>query len=145
VNMPQTLAAESHAGSGLGPADLRHALRTPLNHIIGFSEILLEDLQKSGATEDTVLLEQLRRIARDLVTAVEVELAGTLDQTNYTPSDVLAAVRAKIRATVAKIAELKLNQAAIAARDPEGRDVRRILNAVGLLTELAHCPSADVG
>ena len=41
-------------------AHLRHELRTPLNHIIGYSEMLLEELE-GGAAE----LDDLRRIHQE--------------------------------------------------------------------------------
>jgi adenylate cyclase len=40
-------------------AHLRHELRTPLNHIIGFSEMLLEEADESGAA---ILVPTLRRV-----------------------------------------------------------------------------------
>src|SRR3954467_15571557 len=42
-----------------GLSKLRHALRTPLNQIIGYSELLLEAAEETGAT---MLVADLKRI-----------------------------------------------------------------------------------
>ncbi|HEY7206052.1 MAG TPA: response regulator [Methylomirabilota bacterium] len=56
-------------------AQLRHELRTPLNHIIGYTEMLLEELE----TEDTLALaaglSSLRTDARQLLTLLNEVLA----------------------------------------------------------------------
>ena len=56
----------------IGPAaQLRHELRTPLNHIIGYAEMLLEELEESGP--------------RDLVAGLVVDAArmrANLEMTN---------------------------------------------------------------
>lgn len=53
-------------------ADLRHALRTPLNHIIGYAEMLQED---SGAIP-VFSLSSLLTCAKDLVTFIQAALAA---------------------------------------------------------------------
>ena len=44
---------------GPGLAELRHNLRTPLNHILGYGEMLIEDAEELG---DEKLLAELRQI-----------------------------------------------------------------------------------
>ncbi len=47
-------------------ASLRHELRTPLNHIIGYTEILLEDIgEKGGRSELAGFVAHLRRLRED--------------------------------------------------------------------------------
>jgi len=57
-------------------AELRHDLRTPLNHIIGYSEMLLEDERRPG-------LEEVLRAAREALGLINATLgvagAGTSD------------------------------------------------------------------
>ena len=56
-------------------AQLRHELRTPLNHIIGYTELLLEELADAGKSELAVGLAALRTDARQLLTLLNEVLA----------------------------------------------------------------------
>jgi len=56
-------------------AQLRHELRTPLNHIIGYAELLLEELADVGKPELTAGLAALRTDARQLLTSLNEVLA----------------------------------------------------------------------
>src|SRR4029453_9551213 len=56
-------------------AQLRHELRTPLNHIIGYTELLLEELADGGKPELTARLATLRAEARQLLTLLNEVLA----------------------------------------------------------------------
>src|SRR5262249_43980989 len=56
-------------------AQLRHELRTPLNHIIGYAELLLEELADGGKPELTTGLTALRADARQLLTSLNEVLA----------------------------------------------------------------------
>jgi adenylate cyclase len=56
-------------------AQLRHELRTPLNHIIGYTELLLEELADGGKHELTAGLAALRADARQLLTLLNEVLA----------------------------------------------------------------------
>lgn len=54
---------------------LRHDLRTPINHVIGYSELLLEDLEEEG---DFLILDDLRKIlssGRELLDLVNESLS----------------------------------------------------------------------
>ena len=50
------------------PRDLLHDLRTPLGHILGYSELLLEQMQESGNKEFIPHVEKIRNASRQLVT-----------------------------------------------------------------------------
>ena len=56
-------------------AQLRHELRTPLNHIIGYTELLLEELADGGKPELASGLAELRADARQLLTLLNEVLA----------------------------------------------------------------------
>ena len=56
-------------------AQLRHELRTPLNHIIGYTELLLEELAEGGKPELAAGLAELRTDARQLLTLLNEALA----------------------------------------------------------------------
>ncbi len=48
------------------PRDLLHDLRTPLGHILGYSELLIEQMKEAGHEEYIVYLERIRKAGREL-------------------------------------------------------------------------------
>ena len=56
-------------------AQLRHELRTPLNHIVGYAELLLEELQGGSEPDLAAGLAALRADARQLLTVLNEVLA----------------------------------------------------------------------
>ena len=66
-------------------AQLRHQLRTPLNHIIGYSEILLEDAANESA-EVRSLLTNVHTSARVILDLVQHGLAGGTQQQPFEAS-----------------------------------------------------------
>jgi len=49
------------------PRDLLHDLRTPLGHILGYSELLIEQMHEAGHEEDIAYAEKIRKAGRELV------------------------------------------------------------------------------
>ena len=49
-------------------AELRHTLRTPLNHIIGYSELLLEDARERGLEDMLADLQNIHTAGKELLT-----------------------------------------------------------------------------
>ncbi len=49
------------------PRTLLHDLRTPLGHILGYSELLIEEMQESGNVEFIPHVEKIRKAGRELV------------------------------------------------------------------------------
>ena len=70
-------------------AQLRHELRTPLNHIIGYTEMLLEELAEGPAVELGSDLRALHASARQLLTLLNEALTPTRGQPG--PVDLTAA------------------------------------------------------
>jgi adenylate cyclase len=68
-------------------AQLRHELRTPLNHIIGYAEMLLEELESGERRELAAGLAALRADARQLLGLLNEVLA----QERTSPPDLVAA------------------------------------------------------
>jgi signal transduction histidine kinase len=60
-------------------ANLRHALRTPINAIIGYSEMLLEDAESKGYEEFIPDLQKILKGGRELLTLVSDILDPTRD------------------------------------------------------------------
>lgn len=60
-------------------ANLRHALRTPINAIIGYSEMLLEDAESKGYEESIPDLQKILKGGRELLTLVSDILDSTRD------------------------------------------------------------------
>ncbi len=91
----------------IGPAaQLRHDLRTPLNHIIGYAEILLEEIEGGDRPDLVAGLGALRADARELLGLLNSVLArGGTD-----PPDLAAA-----RGTLVPLLE-RLRSAAVALR-----------------------------
>ena len=54
--------------------DLRHELRTPINHIVGYSELLLEVAEEQGHTDLLADLGRIRAAGRELGTLVNESL-----------------------------------------------------------------------
>jgi len=70
----------SHSGPGSNPvAALRHDLRTPVNHIVGYAEMLLEDLAGPSHEARRAALERTLAAARDALKAISLVLAPTRD------------------------------------------------------------------
>lgn len=55
---------------------IRHELMTPLNQIIGYTEMLKEDAQDQGLDEMVADLDKVHQAARDLVKMVQSYLAS---------------------------------------------------------------------
>ena len=49
------------------PPDLVHDLRTPLGHILGYSELLIEQMNEAGHEEFIPCLEKIRKAGRELL------------------------------------------------------------------------------
>lgn len=52
------------------PSGLLHDLRTPLNHVIGYSELLLEQMEDAGQTEMLPYLGKVRAAGHQLLTLI---------------------------------------------------------------------------
>jgi class 3 adenylate cyclase len=114
-------------------AQLRHELRTPLNHIIGYAEMLLEELPAGDRSELAAGLTALRGDARQLLALLNDVLAR--DRT--TPD--LAAARDTLRAPLERVraaGETLRRQAAETGAAALLADLERIRLATERLDEL---------
>jgi CheY-like chemotaxis protein len=110
-------------------AELRHELRTPVNHIVGYAEMLLEDATQAGAAERQRALEETLGVARDVLTLINQRLTPT---DNVVGGEALDALFASLREPQRKI--VRIVEGILAAGDTalDGTavdDLKRILNA----------------
>jgi serine phosphatase RsbU (regulator of sigma subunit) len=61
--------------TGEALAHLRHELRTPINHILGYTEILLEDADDTGLAEFSAALREMNAGGRAMLEAIQAALA----------------------------------------------------------------------
>lgn len=75
-----TSTAEPHAQlTPEATAELRHDLRTPINHIVGYAEMLLEDAADPSLAPRRAALEETLAAARDLLGLIDRLLGGRSD------------------------------------------------------------------
>jgi signal transduction histidine kinase len=113
--------------------DLRHRLRTPLNHIIGYSELLLEDIEP----DQTDIADDLRKVGeygQTILTQIQQLLSPTAGGATAEKIErVRAEIAEPLRLIIAKIAML-----AGRLRGEALPDVLRINLACASLLSFAH-------
>lgn len=120
-----------------GLSKLRHALRTPLNQIIGYSELLMENAEESGAT---ALLGDLKRIhsgGGELLALINDALAGWKIEAGKVD---FPALRDNLRAPLTGVITLTgqcVEKARAAAQPAIVKDLEKILRAAQNLLTLA--------
>ena len=71
-------------------AELRHELRTPINHIVGYTEMLLEDAEGNEYAERRAAFEQTLTAAREAIDLINVTLPPTrLEIEDYELADLI--------------------------------------------------------
>src|SRR5947209_4488491 len=96
------MAEESAAVKARPVAELRHDLRTPLNHIIGYGEMLIEDAEDRGDAATAGTLRQIHATAQELVGVIQHTL--TPNKTEVTDAE-LAGLRARLQEPVQGIVD----------------------------------------
>ena len=67
-------------GIPLGVGEMRHELRTPVNHIVGYTEMLLEDMEGPGFADCRTMLEEILSAARDVLHLINGALPPTRNE-----------------------------------------------------------------
>lgn len=62
-----SIAASRDSAAGSAGSELRHALRTPLNHIIGYSELLLDEARERGLGDMESDLHSIHAAGKELL------------------------------------------------------------------------------
>jgi adenylate cyclase len=71
AQLPDGVEKQSHRAPAYlsgADAELRHTLRTPLNHIIGYSELLLEEIRERGLGDLEADLQHIHTAGNELLT-----------------------------------------------------------------------------
>ena len=66
----EQMITEDGENQALSLANVRHTLRTPLNHIIGYSEILLEEAGERGLEAFTADLQKIHKAGKQLLSFI---------------------------------------------------------------------------
>src|SRR5215831_12162204 len=67
TGVTEQMTTEDEENQALSPANVRHTLRTPLNHIIGYSEMLLEEAGDRGLEAFTADLQKIHKAGKQLL------------------------------------------------------------------------------
>jgi signal transduction histidine kinase len=121
---------------------MRHELRTPINGIVGYSELMLEEAEDEGDGTAVADLEAVRAAGRELLGLVNGLLAASRLDTN--PKPTVADIGGELRQAVQAPVETVLGAcdrlaAAAAARGLDGavEDADKIRTAAKKIDALA--------
>jgi adenylate cyclase len=120
-----------------GLSKLRHALRTPLNQIIGYSELLMENAEESGTTSLIAELKRIHSGGGELLALINDALAGWKIEAGKVD---FAALREDLRAPLGNVITLtgqSLEKARAAGQAAIAKDLEKILRAAQNLLTLA--------
>jgi DNA-binding response OmpR family regulator len=114
-------------------ASLRHNLRTPVNHIVGYAEMLLEDAEAEANETHCAALEETLQAARRVLQLINDSLSS--GHTSIAAADLKALYEA-LRGPQREIIEAMTPLLESGASDEQfADDVRRILTAAERLVE----------
>jgi PAS domain S-box-containing protein len=83
-------------------ARLRHALRTPLNHLIGYAEMVRDEAKDQGARAEKALMDQVLSIARQIVDRVQ----QALPTKSHISEDALPELRAVMQPALDRVGQI---------------------------------------
>jgi two-component system, NtrC family, sensor kinase len=118
---------------------LRHDLRTPVNHLLGYSQLLIEDAQESGTGDGTRHFEQVMLFGKEILKQIELSLPASSPEAS---SDRLAELQNNLKPWLDKIRET-LNPLSLDKSTTQFADVQRLLQATEKLTRFARTGSMD--
>jgi class 3 adenylate cyclase/CheY-like chemotaxis protein len=127
--VPREENAASEPGTRAPLAKIRHDLRTPVNHIIGFSEMLLEEA--TGRTSESFVqdLQKIRNGGEHLLTLINQHLSGrSLPAARRDLHDLCHELRTPVNHIIG-YSELLMEQCAELGRADFLSDLNRIKNA----------------
>ena len=130
-------------------AALRHDLRTPVNHIVGYAEMLIEDLEGEAHARERQALETAISAAREVLTVISAVLAPTRETVEEAD---LAALYAQVAEPQRRIIDA-VRSLLSASNEPPTKtfigDLQRILDAASHLVPqsrtVPQAPRASTG
>lgn len=126
-----------------GLSKLRHALRTPLNQIIGYSELLMESAEETGITTLTPELQRIHSGGGELLALINDALAAWKIEAGKVD---FPALRENLRAPlggIVTVATQAIVQARAADQAAIAQDLDKILSAAQNLLNLAENTDAS--
>ncbi|NTU86314.1 MAG: response regulator, partial [Chloroflexales bacterium] len=122
-----------------GPAlqTIRHELRTPVNHIIGFAEMLLEEAADTGDAAGYAALDEVVATGRTLLTIISEQLGGPEGEPAH---PTLAGLHERLAPHIATVVQVCDDLAIIAEHSGPASfvpDLLKIAAAAALLGDLA--------
>ncbi len=122
---------------------LRHSLRTPVNHLLGYAELLIEDAAETRNTQALDALRQIHSAARAILSHVN-EMLGNRDEVG--PSEIqrlYASVRPRMERITGCVKSLR-EELQIKIPAEWGEDLDRISSGVQLLGDILSRPGAPI-
>ena len=116
---------------------LKHELRTPINHIIGYSEMLLEDLADGSDPEGHRAMQAVHKAGRELLAVVNAGLGGPGGPNTAVSPEILASLRSAVRRIVDRLLAENLGADRLPPSLASAGDVAKIVEAVTRLSEFA--------
>lgn len=116
---------------------LKHELRTSICHIIGYSEMLLEDLRENGSPEEIQQIEAIFSLSNGILNIVNARFTQIGQSETSVSTAMLAEIRSEMQVAVGRIFELNLDRSDLATKEPYMGDIGKILDAAGRLREFA--------
>jgi signal transduction histidine kinase len=128
---------------------LRHDLRTPINHILGYTEILLEEYEESGNDRIAKALKEIHTGGRTLLDWIQGALGENFGSVS---GEQLEAFEAKLRPEAERLLKASESLAENLLREQAGEealsDMERVSAAfrrlLALVREVVHGPEAAV-
>ena len=113
---------------GTDARSLKHEIRTPINHLVGYSALLLESAQDAGAGSCIAQAKELHGFANELARSVEAVLMSV---TGHLEPESTALLGAQLMPVIQSFLEHLKTQQAI-ERLPLSRDDFAKIRAAGL-------------
>ncbi len=126
-------------------SNLRHELRTPINAIIGYSEMLLEDLEETPDSENFCQLQKINVGGRELLTIINQYLSSS-DKNILSIQDLCGLfenIRVEITPSLTKVIE-DCSTIKTEASEEILSDLERIYSSAHSLQQLINSPLQDL-
>jgi signal transduction histidine kinase len=113
--------------------NLKHELRTPVNHIIGYSALLQESAQDAGDDLFALQVSEIHAIGTELNRVIERNL---LFSEHSVQAENVTAIREAVTPLIRKIIQKLPSSSSVLADDSYMADIRRIQSALERLQSL---------